>query len=146
MGFSPFLNASSTLRVVSAVRSSCTDSPVTRGERRAERKETHVEVVPDDEHGRVAARALALDLDDGELAVLGRLAGLDAAELGADGVEDVVRAAEHARRRGADLHEVFADGFSRLGIIEIGIVISIQSSVRKVIQVAVGRSTRSRSG
>ena len=109
MGFSPFLNAASTVRVVSAVRSSCTDSPVTRGERRAKRRETHVEVVPDDEHGRVAARALALDLDDGELAVLGRLAGLDAAELGADGVEDVVCAAEHAWGGCADLNKVLTN-------------------------------------
>lgn len=74
-----------------------------------DREDTHVEIVPDNHHGRVAARALALDLDDGELSVLGGLAGLDAAEMAADGVEDVVRAAEHARCRRADLHEVLAD-------------------------------------
>ena len=74
--------------------------------------ETYVEVVADDHHGRVTAGALALDLDDGELAVLGRLARLDAAQLGADGVEDLVRAAEHARRRRAHLDEVLTDGFT----------------------------------
>ena len=73
--------------------------------------EAYVEVVPDDEHGRVAARALALDLDDGELAVLGRVPRLNPAELLADGVEDVVRAAEHARGGGTHLNKVLTDGF-----------------------------------
>ena len=73
---------------------------------------TYVEVIADDHHGRVAARALALNLDDGELAVLGSVPGLDATELGADGVQDVVRATKHARRRCANLDKVLSNGFT----------------------------------
>lgn len=73
------------------------------------RGDTYVEIVTNNQHWRIAARALALDFDDGELAVLRRLARLDAAEVLADGVEDVVRAAQHARRRRAHLHKVLAD-------------------------------------
>lgn len=73
---------------------------------------THVEVVAHDEHRRVAARALALDLDHRELAVLGGLPRLNAPELLTYGVQDPVRAAQHARCSGAHLHKVFADWLS----------------------------------
>ena len=110
------MNALRTAFVVSGVRSSYTSAGgqyVFTGVRIPHiHRPTHIEIVSNDEHRRITTRALALDLDDGELAVLGRLAGLDAAELGADGVEDVVRAAEHARRRRADLDKVFAYRFA----------------------------------
>ena len=72
---------------------------------------THIEVITDNKHGSITARALTLDFNDGELAVLGRLARFDAAEVATDGVKNVVRAAEHTRRRRADLNEVFANRF-----------------------------------
>ena len=73
---------------------------------------THIEVVADSHHGCITARALALDLDDGELAILGRLSRLYAAQVAADGVEDVVRAAEHAGSSSADLHKMLTDWFT----------------------------------
>ena len=79
---------------------------------RARSRKTYVEVVAHDNHGRITARTLALDLNDGELAILGRLSRLYAAQVAADGVEDVVRATEHAGSGSADLHKVLADWFT----------------------------------
>lgn len=73
---------------------------------------THVEVIPNYQHWRITARALAFHLDNSELAVLGRLAWLDASQVLTYGVQDVVRAPEHARGGGADLDEVLTDWFS----------------------------------
>ena len=113
LGFSPFLNAASTLRVVSEVRSSCVPVQSCQGPSTSTKTDrgTHIEVVANNHHWRITARALTLDLDDSELAVLGRLARLDTAELGTDGVENVVRAAEHAGRGCAYLDEVLTDRF-----------------------------------
>lgn len=57
------------------------------------RSKVLVEIVSHHQHRRVTACALALDLDDSELAVLGRIAGLDAAKVLADCVENVRGAA-----------------------------------------------------
>ena len=110
MGLSPFLNASRILRVESSVRSSY--SRVSTHSRPKLKDGTYVKVVANDEHWCVAARALALDLDDGELAVLGRLARLDATQMSADGVQDVVRTTKHAGGGGADLDKVLSDRFA----------------------------------
>ena len=77
-----------------------------------EKGATHVEIIPDHDHWCVTARALALDLDDRELAVLGRLAGLDATQVTADGVQDLVRTTKHAGGGGADLDKVLANGLA----------------------------------
>lgn len=79
---------------------------------KSEEHATHIKVVANDNHGSVTARALALDLNDGELAVLGGLARLDASEVATDGVEDIVRATKHARGGSADLDKVLADGLA----------------------------------
>jgi hypothetical protein len=72
----------------------------------------HVEIVPDNHHRCVTARALALDLYDGEFTVLRGLAGLLEVQMADDGVKDFVRAAEHAWSGSADLYEVVTDGFT----------------------------------
>lgn len=73
---------------------------------------THVEVIVHDHHWRIATRPLAFDLDDCELAVLRCVARFDAAQVLADGVKDVVRAAQHARCCRAHLDKVLADGLA----------------------------------
>jgi len=75
-------------------------------------RSTHVEVVANDDHRRVAARALALDLNNSEFAVLGSLAWVNTTEVGADCVEDLGGAFEHARRGRADLDKVLANGLA----------------------------------
>lgn len=68
--------------VVVAVRSSCRityESISNQSRARPREKPTHIEIIVDDDHRRIAASALALDLDHGELAVLGRLSGLESA-------------------------------------------------------------------
>ena len=71
----PFENAFSTAFVVAGVRSSCfVRSTLTSTEpcRRA-----YIEIVVHDHHRCIAARALALDFDYGELPVFRRLSGLN---------------------------------------------------------------------
>ena len=50
-----------------------------RSRARHREKPPHIEIVVDDDHRRIAASALALDLNHGELAVLRRFAGLESA-------------------------------------------------------------------
>ena len=113
LGFSPFLNAASTLRVVSEVRSSYIPVRSCQGPSTSTKTDrgTYIEVVANNHHWRITARALTLDLDDSELAILGGLSRLNAAQLRTDGVEDLVCAVERARSCGANLDEMFADGF-----------------------------------
>lgn len=73
---------------------------------------TYIEIIADGHHGCIAACALTLDLDDGELAVLRRLAGVYAAQVVARRFEDVGGPAEHARCRRAHLHKVLANGLT----------------------------------
>ena len=54
---------------------------------------------------------MTLDFDDGELAVLGGLTRFDATELCTDGIENVIRAVEHARGGGANLNKMLSNGF-----------------------------------
>lgn len=70
---------------------------------------TYVEVITNDQHWCVTASTLALDLNDGELAVCCRLTGLNSAEVLADGVQDIGRTLEHARRSSADLDKVLTN-------------------------------------
>lgn len=77
-------------------------------------RKTYVEIIADDQHWCITASTLALDLDHREFTVFRRFARCDAAELGTDGVEDIVCAAEHAWCGCADLDKVLADGFPRV--------------------------------
>lgn len=72
--------------------------------------EIFVEIVVDLNHRGVGASTEALDLDQGELLVLGGLTGLDA-ELVLKSLEDLCGAttAEHARGGGAELQEVLSN-------------------------------------
>lgn len=72
----------------------------------------HVEIVVHDYHWCVATSTLAFHLDNGELSVLRRFPGLNSAQVAAHRVEDVCRTTQHAGRRGAHLHEVFANWFA----------------------------------
>lgn len=72
-------------------------------------REILIEVVPDSHHRRIAAGTLALDLNDGKLAVLGGLTGVDTAELTAHGVQDLCRPPEHTRCCRANLDKVCTD-------------------------------------
>ena len=76
---------------------------------RAIKTRTHVEIVVDDHHRRIAASALTLDLNHSELAILRRFSGLNSAKVAARGFQDFGRAAEHAWRRSAHLHKVLAN-------------------------------------
>jgi hypothetical protein len=73
------------------------------------RAKTHIEIVVDDHHRRIAASALTLDLNHGELAILRRFSGLNSAKMAACRFQDFGGAAEHAWRRGAHLHKVLAN-------------------------------------
>jgi hypothetical protein len=70
---------------------------------------THIEIVVDGHHGRIATSALTLDLNHGELAILRRFSGLNPAKVAAHRFQDFGGAAEHAWRRGAHLHKVLAN-------------------------------------
>jgi hypothetical protein len=72
----------------------------------------HIKVVVHDYHWRIATSTLAFHLDHGELAVLRRFPRLNSTQVTAHGVEDIRRTTKHARRRGAHLHKVFANGFA----------------------------------
>jgi hypothetical protein len=52
---------------------------------------------------------LTLDLNHGELAILRRFSGLNSAKVAARRFQDFGGAAEHARRRSANLHKVLAN-------------------------------------
>lgn len=69
---------------------------------------THVEVISNDQHRCIAAGTLAFDFNHSELSVLCRLSGLDTTEVLADGVENIVRSAQHAGCCRADLDKVLA--------------------------------------
>jgi hypothetical protein len=77
------------------------------------RAKTHIEIVVDDHHRRIAASALTLDLNHGELAILRRFSGLNSAKVAAHRFQDFGRAAEHARRRSAHLHKVLPNWVTR---------------------------------
>ena len=72
---------------------------------------TNVEIISDDQHWRITASTLTLNLDHRELAVLRRFTRFDTAKFRADGVENVVCTAEHAWCGCADLDKVLADRF-----------------------------------
>jgi len=72
----------------------------------------HVEIIIDDHHGCVATRALALDFNDRELAVLGGFTWFDPTKVIANGLQDVGRPAEHAGSRCAHLYEISTNWFS----------------------------------
>jgi hypothetical protein len=77
-GFVPFENASKTVFVVAGVRSSCFVIASTLTSTESGRR-AHIEIVVHGHHRRIAARALALDFNHGELPVFRRLSGLDPA-------------------------------------------------------------------
>lgn len=78
-----------------------------------------VAVVRDDDHGRVDAAAHALHLADGEEAVRGG-AVHGHAEVVLGPVDELVAAAEHARRGDAELDVVLADGLAVVHGVEGG--------------------------
>jgi len=71
-----------------------------------------VEVISDDHHRSIATCSLTLDLDNGELAVLGCLTRFDSAQCVANSIQNLRRTAQHARRCGADLNEMFSNGLT----------------------------------
>jgi hypothetical protein len=73
------------------------------------RAKTHIEIIVDDHHRRIAASALTLDLNHGELAILRRFSGLNPAKVAACRFQDFGGAAEHAWRRSAHLHKILAN-------------------------------------
>ena len=73
------------------------------------RAETHIEIVVDDHHRRIATSALTLNLNHGELAVLRRLSGLNSTKVATRRFQDFGGAAEHAWRRSAHLYKVLAN-------------------------------------
>jgi hypothetical protein len=73
------------------------------------RAETHIEIIVDDHHRRIAASALTLDLNHGELAILRRFSGLNSAKVAARRFQDFGGAAEHAWRRSAHLYKVLSN-------------------------------------
>lgn len=110
--------------VDAAVRSSCVfsirDISVAKKEKkkstevgRAIKTRTHIEIVVDDHHRRIAASALTLDLNHGELAILRRFSRLNSAKVAARRFQDFGRAAEHAWRCSAYLHKVLANWVTR---------------------------------
>jgi len=110
-GFCPFANASNIFFVVSAVRSSC------GGGRSETNKDStmvtaHIEVIADDQHWSITTRPLAFDFNNSELPVPGCLTRLDSTQSITNGVQDLCRTAQHARRCGADLNEMFSDGLT----------------------------------
>jgi hypothetical protein len=64
---------------------------------------------------------LTFNLDDSKLAVFRRLTRLEATKVLADCVKDLLRAAKHAGRRGADLYEVLTDGLTGRTKLEVEI-------------------------
>ena len=83
----------------------------------------HIKVVVHDHHWRIATSTLAFHLDHGELTVLRRFPRLNSTQVTAHGVEDIRRTTKHARRRGAHLHKIFANGFAEgpAGLSELSI-------------------------
>ena len=73
---------------------------------------THVEVISNHKHRRIAASTLAFDLYYGKFAVLRCLARLDATEVLANSVEDIICSTQHARGGCANLHEVLSYRFA----------------------------------
>ena len=73
------------------------------------RDTTHIEIVIDGHHWRVAASALTLDLNHSELAILRRFSRLDSAEVATRRFQYFGGAAEHTWRRSAHLHKVLAN-------------------------------------
>lgn len=107
-GFVPFAKAFRICLVLSGVRSSY------RGGQKAgttRKSLTHVEIIANNDHGSVTASTLAFDLNHGELSVLGGFAGMYSAQVTTDRIQDFRGPSQHARRSGADLYKVFADGF-----------------------------------
>ena len=80
------------------------------------RRQALVVVVVHLDHRSVGAGPEALNLEEGEESVLGRFAVLNAQVVG-DSLFDVLRTADHARRRAAQLDEVLA----HLGAVEHGV-------------------------
>jgi len=106
----PFEKASRTAFVDVAVRSSCELYEILLTSPKApSRAKTHIEIIVDDHHRRIAASALTLDLNHGKLAILRRFSGLNFAEVAAHRFQDLGGAAEHAWRRSAHLHKVLAN-------------------------------------
>lgn len=110
LGFFPDLKAFKTALVVSGVRSSC--CRVKRVVRVTGMTTTHIEVIINHHHGCIAASSLAFHLNNSEFSVLCRFSSLDSAEVVADGLQDISRAAKHARRSCANLDKVFTNRFS----------------------------------
>ena len=72
----------------------------------------HIEVVVHDHHWCIATSTLAFHLDHGELPVLGSFPRLNSTQVTAHSIEDIRRTTQHARRRGAHLYKIFANGFA----------------------------------
>jgi hypothetical protein len=73
---------------------------------------TCIKIITNDHHWCITACSLALNLDDGELSILGRLAWLNSANMFADRGQNVCGAAQHARRCCANLDKIRANWIS----------------------------------
>ena len=84
---------------------------------------TNVEFIVDLNHRSVGASTEALDFDDSEFLIFGRLSQSDS-EVRGDSLDDRIGTAttEHTGGRGTDLNKVLSDGFTFLTIISLSVV------------------------
>lgn len=93
-GFWPLAKASRIFLVVSEVRSSYISELADNSSEGI--IGTNIEIITHNQHRRIAACALTLNLYDGELAIFGCLSGVDTTEMFTHSVQDLRRAPEHA--------------------------------------------------
>ena len=74
-------------------------------------RSAYIEIISNNNHWCITASSLTFHLDDCELSIFSCLAGFNTSKVFANGVQDFRGTPKLARRGGADLDEMLANGF-----------------------------------